>query len=324
MKAAIYTRYGGPDVVTIKDIPTPTPKDNEVLIRVHATTVSTADWRLRSLTMPAGFGLLGRMAIGITGPRNRILGTELSGVITAIGPKVTRFKTGDAVIAFPGARMRAHAEYRAMPETGLVVLKPVNLTHHQAAALSFGGTTALWFLRDKGGVKAGDHVLILGASGSVGTAGVQIAKTLGASVTATCSARNIDLVRSLGADHVIDYTAEDVLKVTTRFTHILDTLGVTTYATAEHLLKPGGRYLMVAGSLGQMLASFRRHGQGRKHIAGTPSDKSMDLATLADWASQGRLTPVIDSVHPFADIARAHAVVESGHKRGNVVVHIAD
>jgi NADPH:quinone reductase-like Zn-dependent oxidoreductase len=324
MKAAVYHRYGPPDVVTITDVPTPTPKDNEVLIRVHATTVSTADWRLRSLTMPAGFGPLGRLAIGITGPRNPILGTELSGTITATGAKVTRFQPGDPVIAFPGARMRAHAEYRAMPETAPIVLKPANLTHDQAAALSFGGTTALWFLRDKGGVKPGDQVLILGASGSVGTAAVQIAKALGATVTATCSARNAELVRDLGADHVIDYTAEDVLKTPARFTHILDTLGVTTYAASEHLLLPDGRYLMVAGSLGQNLAALRKHAQGRQHIAGTPSEKAMDLTTLAQWATEGRLTPVIDSIHSFADIARAHAIVDQGHKRGNVVVHIAD
>jgi NADPH:quinone reductase-like Zn-dependent oxidoreductase len=324
MKAATYHRYGPPEVVQIEDIPTPTPKDNEVLIRVHATTVSTADWRLRSLTMPAGFGPLGRLAIGITGPRNKILGTELSGVITAIGSGVTRFKTGDRVVAFPGARMRAHAEYRALPETAPIVLKPANLSHGQAAALSFGGTTALWFLRDKGGVKPGDHVLILGASGSVGTAGIQIARALGATVTATASSRNLALVRELGADHVIDYTAEDVLKTPVRFTHILDTLGVTTYAASERLLQPGGRYLMVAGSLGQNLAALRKHAQGRKHIAGTPSERAMDLATLARWATDGRLTPVIDSVHAFADIAKAHAIVDAGHKRGNVVVHIAD
>jgi NADPH:quinone reductase-like Zn-dependent oxidoreductase len=324
MKAAVYRRYGPPDVVKIEEIPTPTPKDNEVLIRVHATTVSTADWRLRSLTMPPGFGPFGRLAIGITGPRKPILGTELSGVITSVGSKVTRFKPGEAVVAFPGIRMGAHAEYRALPETALIAPKPANLTHDQAAALSFGGTTALWFLREKGKVKPGDHVLILGGSGAVGTAGIQIARALGASVTATASPRNLAIVRELGADHVIDYTTEDVLKTPARFNHILDTLGVSTYAATEHLLLRGGSYLMVAGSLGQNLAALRKHGEGRKHIAGTPSEKAMDLATLARWATEGRLTPVIDSVHAFADIAKAHAIVEEGHKRGNVVIHIAD
>jgi NADPH:quinone reductase-like Zn-dependent oxidoreductase len=324
MKAAVYRRYGPPDVVKIEEMPTPAPKDDEVLIRVHATTVSTADWRLRSLTMPPGFGPFGRLAIGITGPRKPILGTELSGVITSVGSKVTRFKPGEAVVAFPGIRMGAHAEYRALPETALIVPKPANLTHNQAAALSFGGTTALWFLREKGKVKPGDHVLILGGSGSVGTAGIQIARALGATVTATASPRNLALVRDLGADHVIDYTTEDVLRTPARFTHILDTLGISTYAATEHLLLPGGNYLMVAGSLGQNLAALRKHDEGRKHIAGTPSEKAMDLATLARWATEGRLTPVIDSIHPFADIAKAHAIVEQGHKRGNVVVHIAD
>ncbi len=324
MKAALYHRYGPPDVVQIEEIPTPVPKDDEVLIRVHATTVSTADWRLRSLTMPPGFGPFGRLAIGITGPRKPILGTELSGVITSIGSKVTRFKPGEDVVAFPGIRMGAHAEYRALPETALIVPKPANLTHDQAAALSFGGTTALWFLREKGGVKPGDHVLILGGSGSVGTAAIQIARALGATVTATASTRNLALVRGLGADHVIDYTTEDALKTPARFTHILDTLGVSTYAATEHLLLPGGRYLMVAGSLGQNLAALRKHAEGRKHIAGTPSEKAMDLATLTRWATEGLLTPVIDSVHPLADIAKAHGIVEQGHKRGNVVIHIAD
>ncbi|MCX7300253.1 MAG: NAD(P)-dependent alcohol dehydrogenase [Rhodobacterales bacterium] len=324
MKAAVYRRYGPPDVVKIEEIPTPTPRDNEVLIRVNATTVSTADWRLRSLTLPPGFGPFGRLAIGITGPRKPVLGTELSGVITSVGSNVTRFKPGEAVVAFPGIRMGAHAEYRALPETALIVPKPANLTHDQAAALSFGGTTALWFLREKGSVRPGDHVLILGASGSVGTAAIQIARALGATVTATASPRNLALVWGLGADHVIDYTTEDVLRTPGRFTHILDTLGVSTYAATEHLLLPGGRYLMVAGSLGQNLAALRKHGDGRKHIAGTPSEKAMDLATLARWATESRLTPVIDSVHPLTDIAKAHAIVEKGHKRGNVVVHIAD
>ncbi|MFS8067534.1 MAG: NAD(P)-dependent alcohol dehydrogenase, partial [Byssovorax sp.] len=209
MKAIVYHRYGQPDVVALAEVPKPTLGDREVLIRIHASTVTTADWRARSLSLPPGFGLMGRLVFGIFGPRKPILGTELAGEVEAVGKAVTRFKAGDQVFAFAGASYGCHAEYRTMAEDGLIARKPANLSFEEAAALSFGGTTALNFLRDKGGIKPGDRVLIVGASGGVGTAAVQIAKHLGAEVTGVCSTANLELVLSIGADRVIDYTSED-------------------------------------------------------------------------------------------------------------------
>ena len=187
MKAAIYKTYGPPSVVSLAEVPMPMPKAHEVLIRVHASTVSSADWRARSLAMPAGFGLMGRLFFGLFGPRKSILGTELAGKIVTIGTDVTLYKVGDPVFAFTGARYGCHAEYRVMSESGLVMYKPANLSFEEAASLSFGGTTALHFLKAKGGIKTGDNVLIIGAAGCVGTAAVQIAKHFGATITGVCS-----------------------------------------------------------------------------------------------------------------------------------------
>ncbi len=187
MEAIVYHRYGAPDVVALAEVPTPRPTDREVLIRIHATTVTTGDFRARSLTMPAGFGLLGRLAFGVFGPRKPILGTELAGEIEAVGKAVTRFTAGDQVFAFAGASYGCHAEYRTMAEDGLIARKPTNLSFEAAAALSFGGTTALGFLKGKGGIRRGDAVLIVGASGGVGTAAVQIAKHFGAAVTGSAA-----------------------------------------------------------------------------------------------------------------------------------------
>src|SRR5688572_12801194 len=208
MKAAVYERYGPPDVVELKEVEKPTPKDSEVLIRIRATTVTSADWRARSLHMPAGFGLMGRLFFGVSKPRQPILGTELAGDIESVGKDVGKFKVGDKVFAFSGASMGCHAEYKCMPEDGAVALKPPNLTYDEAAAISFGGTTALAFFR-RGKLQSGERVLVNGASGGVGTAAVQLATHSGAYVTGVCSTSNVELVRSLGATHVIDYTKED-------------------------------------------------------------------------------------------------------------------
>lgn len=202
MKAMTYRRYGGPDVVTLANVPKPTPKPSEVLIRILATTVTSADWRARSLRMPGGFGLFGRLAFGLLRPRQPILGTELAGIIDSVGPAVKRFRPGDEVIAFAGGRFGCHAEYRAMAEDGMIALKPANLSFEEAASLSFGAMNALPFLRDKARIGRGDHVLVVGASGAVGTAAVQIAKHFGAEVTGVTSTGNIALVQSIGADRV--------------------------------------------------------------------------------------------------------------------------
>jgi NADPH:quinone reductase-like Zn-dependent oxidoreductase len=310
MKAIVYRRYGSPDVVALAEVPKPAPKDNEVLIRIHATTVTTGDWRARSLKMPAGFGLMGRLAFGVFGPRKPILGTELAGVVEKAGKAVTRFKTGDEVFAFPGASFGGHAEYRIMSEDGLIALKPANLSFEEAAALSFGGTTALIFLRDKGGIKRGDKVLIVGASGSVGTAAVQIAKHLGAEVTGVCSTANLDLVRSIGADQVIDYTKENFVLRGETYDIVLDTTGTTSFARCGDVLKPGGRLLLVLGSFAQALGLERpSKASGKKVIAGVASARREDMNYLASLAQAGAFQPVIDRSYPLENAAEAHAYV---------------
>jgi NADPH:quinone reductase-like Zn-dependent oxidoreductase len=324
MKAAVYHRYGPPGVVELAEVPTPVAKDNEVLIRIHATTVTSGDWRARSLQLPAGFGIMARPAFGMLGPRKQILGTELAGVIEAVGKDVTRFKAGDEVFAFPGAAFGAHAEYRAMPEDGLIALKPANLSFEEAAALSFGGTTALGFLVGKGGVKDSDHVLIVGASGGVGTAAVQIARHFGAHVTGVCSAANLELVRSLGADAVIDYTAEDFAATGDTYDIILDTTGTTPLSRVETSIKPRGRLLVVLGTFAQALGLERpAKRSGKVVIAGVAQPRIEDMQTLAELASTGAFMPVIDRCYPLENAAEAHAYVDRGRKRGNVVLTVA-
>jgi NADPH:quinone reductase-like Zn-dependent oxidoreductase len=323
MKAIVYHRYGSPDVLHVAEVPKPAPKPNEVLIRIHASTVTTGDWRARSLEMPAGFRLLGRLAFGVLGPRKPILGTELAGVIEEVGTAVTRFKPGDEVFAFTGAKYGCHAEYRTMLGDGLIARKPANLSFEEAAALSFAGTTALTFLRDKGGVKAGDEVLIVGASGGVGTAAVQIAKHLGAEVTGVCSSANMGLVRSIGADHAIDYTKEDFAQLSKAYDVILDTTGTTTFARCERVLKPGGRLLLVQGSFSQALGlDGPSKASGKKVIAGVNSERPEDMTYLARLAEAGELKPVIDRSYPLEQAAEAHAYVDTGRKRGNVILSV--
>ncbi|HEX7705231.1 MAG TPA: NAD(P)-dependent alcohol dehydrogenase [Thermoanaerobaculia bacterium] len=322
MKAVVYQQYGGPDVLRFTEVPTPVPKDDEVLIRIHATTVTAADWRVRSLIVPRGFGLMSRLALGVSGPRQPILGTELSGVITAVGKAVTKFKPGDAVFAFSGIRMGCHAEFKCMSEDAAVALKPANLSHDQAAALSFGGTTALHFLR-AAKLSAGEKVLINGASGAVGTAAVQLAKHFGAEVTAVCSAGNADLVRSLGADHVIDYKTEDFTRNGRVYDVIMDNAGTAPFARSSGSLHERGRLLVVLGGLRDLLSiPWFALTNSRKVIGGTAKEKSSDLRFLADLAERGEFTPVIDRRYRFDEIVEAHRYVDTGRKKGNVVIDL--
>ncbi len=320
MRAIVCPSYGPADLLQLVDVPTPTPGPKEVLVRTYATTVSTGDWRLRSGEFPRGFGWIAKLVVGVNGPRQPILGTELSGVVEAVGTAVTRFKKGDAVFAFGDVGLRCHAEFRCFSEDGLIVPKPANLTFEQAAALSFGGTTALDVLR-RAKVQPGEHVLVNGASGGVGTAAVQLAKALGAQVTGICSTGNMELVKSLGADRVMDYTQVDFTKESTRYDVIIDVAGTAPYARSKLALKDNGRLALVLASLGENLGALwvaltTRH----RVIAGPVSVRVDDLRQLADLATQGKYNAVVEQRFPLERIADAHRVVDTGHKRGAVVV----
>ncbi len=324
MKAAIYTKYGSPDVVHLAEVPMPVQRAHEVLVRIHASTVSTADWRARSLAMPQGFGLMARPFFGLFGPRKPILGTELAGEIVTVGKAVTKFKQGDQVFAFTGAKYGCHAEYRVMSENGLIMRKPTNLSFNEAAALSFGGTVALHFLKAKGNIKSGESVLIIGASGAIGTAAVQIAKHFGAHVTGVCSSANLNLVRQIGADAVIDYRTQDLATMTQTYDMILDTTGTAPYSRCGHLLERGGRLLIANGTLAATLGiGGPTKSSGHTCIAGVAKVTIPDLQQLADLATSGAYHPVIDRSYPLDKAAEAHAYVEQGHKRGSVVLTIA-
>jgi len=324
MRAVTYKKYGGPEVLELTTLPRPVPKDHEVLIQVHATTVTSGDWRVRSLILPKGFGALGRLGLGFSGPRQPILGTELAGTIEAVGKAVTSFKVGDAVFAFTGASMGCHAEYKCLPEDGMLAKMPSNLSYEEAAALSFGGTTALDFFR-RGGLKKGDKVLINGASGGVGTAAVQLAKHFGAEVTGVCSTANLQLVRSLGADKVIDYTQEDFTRNGEFYDVILDTAGTAPFARSQASLKPGGRLLTVLGGLPDLLRAPWISMTGNKRVvAGQVKVAVEDLKLLAKLAESGEFKPVIGARYPFERIADAHRHVDTGHKKGNVVVTVRE
>lgn len=320
MRAAVYERYGSPEVVSIREVPTPTPKPDEVLIRIRATTVSTGDWRARSLEMPPGFGPFGRLAFGITRPRQPILGSELAGVVEAVGEGVGAFSVGDEVFAFADVRMGCHAEYRCLSATGLVARKPSNLSFEQAAALSFGGMTMLGYFR-RGALASHERVLVNGASGTVGTAAVQLARHVGAEVTAVCSGANVELVRGLGAHHVIDYTGADFAANGETYDVIVDTVGNAGYARVRSSLAKSGRLLVVLGGFGDLLLSpLAGRVRGHRVVAGPSIARVEDLHRLAEIAAAGEFTPVIDQSFPLERIVDAHRRVQTGRKRGSVVV----
>jgi NADPH:quinone reductase-like Zn-dependent oxidoreductase len=320
MRAVVYERYGPPEVLQLREVPKPAPKDNELLIRTRATTVTSGDWRARSLEMPPGFGPMSRLMFGLRRPRQPVLGTELAGEVQAVGKRVSRFKVGDQVFAFSGASMGCYAEYKCMPEDGAVALKPANLSHDEAAAISFGGTTALHFLRI-GKVQSGDKVLINGASGGVGTAAVMLAKHFGAEVTGVCGAANVELVESLGADHVIDYMSQDFTRHGTNYDVIVDVAGTAPFSRCKDSLKAGGRLLIVLGGLPEMLrAPWRTLTSGKKVIAGVASGPAEDLRFLGRLAETGTFKPFVDRRYPLAQVVDAHRYVDTGHKRGNVIL----
>lgn len=325
MLAYSYSDYGSPDVIMQVTLPLTAPKPNEVLIRIVATTVSAGDWRARSLTMPKGLGLIGRLVFGLHGPRKPVLGTEFSGIVETVGAAVATYQPGDAVIGFPGAAFGAHAEFITMPSNGKLVPKPDTISFEQAAAIPFGGTTAYDFLVNKARLQAGETVLINGASGSVGSACVQIAKHRGAHVTAVCSAQNAQMVRDLGADRVIDYQADDIVEPNVRYDMVVDTVGSLPWSQAQHAIRVGGKMVLIAGKTSDMiLGGLKAAIKGNTMIWGVASESRECLQAVVTLAADGHFEPLIDRKYAFGDMRAAHAHVDTGRKRGNVVVSVAE
>ncbi|AKB85236.1 NAD(P)-dependent alcohol dehydrogenase [Methanococcoides methylutens] len=305
MKAFVYYKYGSFDVLQLTEVDKPIPKDSEVLIKIHATTVTIGDTIMRSFKLPTPRWqwIPARLYLGIRGPKRPVLGMELAGEIEAVGTDVTRFSVGDQVFASTfRENFGGHAEYKCMPEDGLLILKPENLTYEEAAAVPGGGMTALQLLK-KGNVRSGQKVLINGASGAVGTNAVQLAKHFGAEVTGVCSTSNMDLVKSLGADKVIDYTKEDFTKSEETYDMVLDAVGKIPSSKAKSVLKKGGNYLNVLASADD-------------------GDTIENLTFLKELIESGDLKPVIDRIYPFEQIPEAHKYVEQGHKKGNVAIAV--
>jgi len=321
MKAALVNAYGNADVVNMGETPHPQIHADEILVRVFASSVSAGDWRIRSLEVPRGYGLLMRLFFGWKRPRKPILGTELCGEVIDVGENITRFKPGQTLIAMTGMQLGAHAEYVALKENAVIIEKPSELTVEEAAAFCFGGTAALDFLLNKAQLKAGERVLINGASGAVGSAAVQIAKAHGAEVTAVCSSAKAPLARQLGADHVIDYHRETLETSAQSWDVIMDNVGNLPWVRALPLLNEQGRLLQVVASLkDNLLAATRGCRRSQKAIAGTAREAQEDLNRLSQLAENGDYRPVIDRVYAFSDIRSAHEHVGKGHKTGNVVV----
>ncbi len=319
MKAAIYEKYGPADVVEIREIERPAIGEKDVLVEVAATTVTTGDWRLRASAFPGVFLLVGRLMFGLFRPRNRVLGMEFAGKVVSAGPGVTRFAVGDEVFGF--ASRGAHAEYLAISEDAAIARKPANIGFAEAAATPFGAISALVFLRDFAGIRPGQKVLVLGASGGVGVHVVQLAKHFGAEVTGVTSTTNLDLVRSLGADHVIDYRKEDYTAGSEAYDLIFDTAGTTTFAQAKRVLKPTGIFLPLEFSPREIMqALLTTMSKGKRVVIGVNDDGREDLDFIGGLLACGAIRPVIDGAYSLEQIADAYRRVESRHKTGSVVV----
>jgi NADPH:quinone reductase-like Zn-dependent oxidoreductase len=326
MKAVVTTKYGPPDVLELQEVEKPTPKDNEVLIKIYATTVTAGDCEMRSLELPLGYQLVMRMGFGIRGPRYKIPGSEVAGKIEAIGKDVKQLQVGDQVFGSAGMSFGANAEYICLPEKpgdmeGGVAIKPANMTYEEAATVPFGGRDSLHFLR-KGNIQSGQRILINGAGGSIGVFAIQLAKHFGAEVTAVDSTAKLDMLRSLGADHVVDYTKEDFTESGAIYDVIFDVIGKISFSRTKKSIKQDGTYLL-ANPVSQMVqALWTRMTSSRKVIMEAAAGTIADLVFLRRLIEEGKIGTVIDQSFPLEEIVEAHRYVEKGGKLGNVVITV--
>ena len=328
MKAIVYTEYGPPDVLHLKEVEKPSPEDNEILVRIHTTTVNIGDIWARNFkeitparfTMPLLLWLPSRIYFGFTKPRINILGSEFAGEVEAAGKEVKHFSNGDQVFGYRGQKMGSNAEYLCMPEDGLVALKPANMTYEEAAAVPYGALTALSLLR-KANIQPGQKVLIHGASGSIGAAAVQLAKYFGAEVTGVCGTPRLEFVQALGADKVIDYTREDFTKNGETYDLIFDILGKSSFSSCKNSLKPNGIYLLASFKMKQILQMlWTSRTVSKKVICALSSENPKDLIFIKELVEAGKIKSILDRCYPLEQTAEAHRYVEKGCKTGSVII----
>lgn len=322
MKAIVCIKYGPPDALQLREVEKPTPRDNEVLIRVHAATVLAGDCELRSLNVPLMFQLLLRIGFGFTGPRRKVLGQELAGEIESVGRDVKSFGKGDQVYAFTGFRLGAYAEYDCLPEKGLIAEKPANMAYEEAAAVPAGGLHALYFLR-KANIQYGQNVLVNGAGGSVGTFAVQLAKSSGAEVTAADGTAKLDMLRSIGADHVIDYMKTDFTASGETYDVVFDVVGKASFSGCMRSLMQEGYYLLGNPGMSQQIRGlWASRNRAKKVIGGNLLYRAEDLIYLKELIEAGKLRSIIDRRYPLEQVAEAHMYVDTGQKKGSVVITV--
>ena len=325
MKAVLHTKFGPPDELRVKEIEKPVPADNELLIKVRATSVTSTDCNVRDFTfVPGVFKIPARLFMfGVFKPRINILGIDIAGEIEAVGKNVRRFKEGDQVFGTPGLAFGAHAQYTCVPEDAVLVIKPADMAWQEAAAIFLGASTALFFLREKGDIQAGHKIIIYGASGAIGTYAVQLAKHFGAEVTGVCSTANLEMVKSLGADKVIDYTKEDYAESGDSYDFILDTVGKTSFSHGKRSLKKNGVFLPVVMNLTELVQIVWTSMRGGKKVkGGVAGERVEDLEFFKELFEKGELKPVIDRSYPLEQTVEAFRYVENGHKKGNVVITV--
>jgi len=317
MKAAVYTQYGPPEVLQVKALEKPTPKNNEILVRIKATAVNSGDWRLRRADPFAV-----RFIFGLTKPKINVLGSVFSGEVESVGEEVKRFKVGDLVFGHTDMSFGAYAEYKCLPENASIALKPANISHNEAAVIPFGGVAALHFIK-KAMIQPGQKVLVVGASGAVGSAAVQLAKSFGADVTGVCSTANIALVKTLGANKVIDYTKEDFTQNGETYDVIFDAVKAISVSRSIKSLNKNGTMILSAAGMSEMLQGlWISTTSNKKVLTGVISHTAADIVFLKELIETDKFKPVMERTYPLEQIAEAHAYVEKGHKKGNVAIEV--